>query len=1120
MNVKPAWDLGFTGKGVVVTILDDGIQHNHPDLAQNYDPLASKDINDNDDDPMPQDNGDNKHGTRCAGEVAAVAYNDYCGVGIAYNASIGGVRMLDGMVNDAVEARSLSLNPSHIDIYSASWGPEDDGKTVDGPGPLAKQAFINGINKGRGGKGSLFVWASGNGGHHIDNCNCDGYTNSVFTLSISSATQGGLKPWYLEECSSTLATTYSSGTPGQDASITTVDQDARLRRDHLCTSAHTGTSASAPLAAAVCALALEANPELNWRDVQHIAIYTANPEPLRHEPGWEVNSVGRKSLFGYGLMDAEQMVRLAVVWREVPPQHICETRVETPNQVLPKSKGMKLNVSMITDGCDNMLSKVRYLEHVQCRISLKYFPRGHLKISLRSPRGTVSHLLLPRPRDTMASGFEDWPFLSVHFWGEDPTGEWTLEISNSETESANSDGLLKHWQLVLYGTVENPCKNLKNLGTRCNKPGQTDEVTVDINSTNNLQQNKVRESTPVPCDEECRKSCKNIRSDGVCLNFCPPSHYLSLARHTLSRMGLSTPGTCRPCSPSCKECFGPSSSQCLACSSSMLLLQDRGECTFQCPKGYYTDAINRTCLICDNCDSCTLDDGTVKCTSCKQGMVLLDGVCTAHCPFGHFTNKNSCTACHPSCETCTGVLDTQCGRCGEGTYYFERRCVSYCPPGYFSQEALRECMSCPHGCDSCTGIDDGACSRCRDGWITTEAGECLPPESRECQPGMYSGQGTCLACHNSCKTCIGPKDRDCSSCYSDHRLYISSCVEFCPVRSKPAESVNSCLACPHACAGCDEAKCTSCLPGYHLLQNGVCATSCPLGEYSDQDSICRPCHVNCLDCFGPGSNHCISCNTQKGLVYAGGECGTTCPQHYYPSHSCKSCPDESLEECPTCPPGLAGLVNCTNCETTALVNCTSCHNSCDSCAGPGPGNCTGCLLDEVLRDGYCLNCENGFYLSDTSQTCSPCHSSCSSCSGPDPNQCTSCSGPLQYDSWSSTCVPCCNALQDIVPCCLCGTQGVCTSPTRLTRSLVSSGSLGGILLLFLCIVGLSTGGLWMVSHCRTETVLRLRRPRLRRREIYSKISGTPDTDNSPFLREEESDTSEEEIESDFHMVNS
>lgn len=183
------------------------------------DPEASTDINDNDPDPMPRDNGDNKHGTRCAGEVAAVAFNNFCGVGVAYNASIGGqylppwplapvsdqlcvgrlysanvvvgVRMLDGTVNDAVEARALGLNPDHIDIYSASWGPEDDGKTVDGPGPLARRAFINGVTSGRRGKGSIFVWASGNGGRHTDSCNCDGYTNSIFTLSISSATQGG-----------------------------------------------------------------------------------------------------------------------------------------------------------------------------------------------------------------------------------------------------------------------------------------------------------------------------------------------------------------------------------------------------------------------------------------------------------------------------------------------------------------------------------------------------------------------------------------------------------------------------------------------------------------------------------------------------------------------------------------------------------------------------------------------------------------------------------------------------------------------------------------------------------------------------------------------------------------
>lgn len=58
-----------------------------------------------------------------------------------------GIRMLDGDVTDVVEAKSLGIRPDYIDIYSASWGPDDDGKTVDGPGLLAKQAFEQGIKK-------------------------------------------------------------------------------------------------------------------------------------------------------------------------------------------------------------------------------------------------------------------------------------------------------------------------------------------------------------------------------------------------------------------------------------------------------------------------------------------------------------------------------------------------------------------------------------------------------------------------------------------------------------------------------------------------------------------------------------------------------------------------------------------------------------------------------------------------------------------------------------------------------------------------------------------------------------------------------------------------------------
>ncbi|EPY80765.1 hypothetical protein CB1_000803001 [Camelus ferus] len=93
MNVQAAWKRGYTGKNVVVTILDDGIERNHPDLAPNYDSYASYDVNGNDYDPSPRydASNENKHGTRCAGEVAASANNSYCIVGVAYNAKIGGL---------------------------------------------------------------------------------------------------------------------------------------------------------------------------------------------------------------------------------------------------------------------------------------------------------------------------------------------------------------------------------------------------------------------------------------------------------------------------------------------------------------------------------------------------------------------------------------------------------------------------------------------------------------------------------------------------------------------------------------------------------------------------------------------------------------------------------------------------------------------------------------------------------------------------------------------------------------------------------------------------------------------------------------------------------------------
>lgn len=64
--------------------------------------------------------------------------------------------------------------------------------------------------QGRNGKGNIYVWASGDGGPN-DDCNCDGYAASMWTVSINSATNDGRTAGYDESCSSTLASTFSNG---------------------------------------------------------------------------------------------------------------------------------------------------------------------------------------------------------------------------------------------------------------------------------------------------------------------------------------------------------------------------------------------------------------------------------------------------------------------------------------------------------------------------------------------------------------------------------------------------------------------------------------------------------------------------------------------------------------------------------------------------------------------------------------------------------------------------------------------------------------------------------------------------------------------------------------------
>ena len=100
--------------------------------------------------------------------------------------------------------------------------------------------------------------------------------------------------------------------------------------------------------------------------------------------------------------------------------------------------------------------------------------RGDLRVYLQSPSGTRSTLLHNRPQDfsgrfigwklsiqlipmfLSGSGFTNWPFMSVHSWGENPLGKWTLEIHNDAYTNWGSEAKFFRWSLKLYGTTFDP----------------------------------------------------------------------------------------------------------------------------------------------------------------------------------------------------------------------------------------------------------------------------------------------------------------------------------------------------------------------------------------------------------------------------------------------------------------------------------------------------------------------------------------------------------------------------------------------------------------------------------------------------------------------------------------
>ena len=208
-NVTKAWDTA-KGKGVVIGIVDDGLQHTHPDLKDRYRADLSRDFNDitngvYDKDPMPD--GDDGHGTAIAGIAAATGNNNLGISGVAPEASLAGLRLLAGKVNEKVIADALSYLNNDIDIYNNSWKANQAFLAL----PMAEYQLEMGATKGRDGFGSNFVFGAGNDQLLKSNVNYNSFANSRHAIAVAAIDHNGKQTSYSEEGAPVLVSAYSKG---------------------------------------------------------------------------------------------------------------------------------------------------------------------------------------------------------------------------------------------------------------------------------------------------------------------------------------------------------------------------------------------------------------------------------------------------------------------------------------------------------------------------------------------------------------------------------------------------------------------------------------------------------------------------------------------------------------------------------------------------------------------------------------------------------------------------------------------------------------------------------------------------------------------------------------------
>jgi subtilisin family serine protease len=344
--IRDAWKITAGKPAVVVAVLDDGVDVDHPDLKSRiwHNPKAGPDrigrdffLPDDDPDhfnprpkrfqsPFDQMRGNDIHGTCCAGVAAAAGIRGGA-VGAAPHCRILAVKVFhaDDLAPDERVADAIRYAALHADVISCSWS---GGRGAD------IETALEDVGHERGGKGVAVFCAAGNEdepvgypardpnaiavGASTDQAERADYSNHGKTLAFVAPSSGGLRGIFTTDVS----------LPRRGFNLGTA---AAGGADGLYTNDFGGTSSATPLAAGIGALVLSVNPDLTRSELKDVL--AANTDKI----GAGYDAHGHSNDFGFGRLNAGKAVAAAHASRQAPKK----PKPKKPKSKKPKSKKPK-----------------------------------------------------------------------------------------------------------------------------------------------------------------------------------------------------------------------------------------------------------------------------------------------------------------------------------------------------------------------------------------------------------------------------------------------------------------------------------------------------------------------------------------------------------------------------------------------------------------------------------------------------------------------------------------------------------------------------------------------------------------------------------------------------------